>query len=51
MSTRGACSNVRSTPTGLPDCTSSVSSGASPIRLRSIARSASGLRAALPLPP
>ena len=28
MSTRGACSVVRTMPTGLPDCTSSVSSGA-----------------------
>src|SRR3954471_9167949 len=51
MSTRGARSWVRSTPTGLPLCTSSVSSG--PIE-RSVSVMASKLRqsrAARPLPP
>jgi len=47
----GASVWVRNTPTGLPDCTSSVSSGLS---LRSVSRIASKqdqLRAALPMPP
>ena len=51
MSTRGAMSWVRITPTGLPDCTSSVSSG--PI-VRSDSTIASKLRqsrAARPDPP
>ena len=51
MSTRGASSWVRKTPTGLPDWMSSDSSGFS---RRSVARMASRLsqlRAALPMPP
>ena len=51
MSTRGAHSCVRNTPTGLPDCTSSVSSGSSSSRVRTIASYASHVRAALPVPP
>ena len=51
MSTRGAISCVWKTPTGLPDCTSRVSSS---LRRRSVATMASKLsqsRAALPAPP
>ena len=51
MSTRGAHSWVRNTPTGLPDWTSRVSS---PSRSRSeatMASKASQLRAARPEPP
>ena len=51
MSTRGAHSCVRNTPTGLPDCTSIVSSSASPRRVRTMASKASQLRAARPVPP
>ena len=51
MSTRGAHSWVRSTPTGLPDCTSSVSSSARSRSVRTIASKAAQLRAALPEPP
>ena len=51
MRTRGESTVVRNTPTGLPDCTSSVSSSPS---ARSAVRIASKLgqsRAALPMPP
>ena len=48
MSTRGAHSCVRKTPTGLPDWTSSVSSSSSVAQLATIASKASQLRAALP---
>ena len=51
MSTRGAHSWVRKTPTGLPDCTSSVSSASRSSSVRTIASNASQLRAALPVPP
>ena len=51
MSTRGAPSWVRTTPTGLPDCTSSVSSGAIARSEPTIASNASQDRAARPLPP
>ncbi len=51
MSTRGAHSWVRITPTGLPDCTSSVSSDSSVVRARTMASYASQLRAAFPVPP
>ena len=51
MSTRGAHSWVRNTPTGLPDCTSSVSSASSVVSVRTIASYASQLRAARPVPP
>jgi hypothetical protein len=51
MSTRGACSKVRKTATGLPLCTISVSSSASRRSVRSIASSDAWSRAALPLPP
>ena len=50
-STRGAHSWVCSTPTGLPDCTSMVSSFFSVVRVRTIASKLSQLRTALPLPP
>ncbi len=51
MSTRGAHSCVRITPTGLPDCTSSVSSSFSVLSVRTMASYASHDRAALPVPP
>ena len=51
MSTRGAHAWVRITPTGLPDCTSSVSSSSRSRRVRTMASYASQLRAALPVPP
>ena len=51
MSTRGAHSCVRMTPTGLPLCTSRVSSLSSVVRARTIASYASHERAALPVPP
>ena len=50
-STRGAHSWVRNTPTGLPDCTSIVSSAVSVVSVRAIASNASQLRAAWPVPP
>ena len=51
MSTRGAHSCVRKTPTGLPDWTSSVSSSARRRSSRTMASNASQLRAARPVPP
>ena len=51
MSTRGAHSWVRNTPTGLPDCTSIVSSSASVRSVRHMASNASHERAARPVPP
>ena len=51
MSTRGAHSWVRITPTGFPDWTSSVSSPCRSSRLRTIASKAGQLRAARPEPP
>ena len=51
ISTRGAHSCVVSTPTGLPDWTSSVSSSPSVVSVRTIASYASHDRAALPVPP
>ena len=51
ISTRGAHSWVRITPTGLPDCTSIVSSSPSVVSVRTSASYASQLRAALPVPP
>ena len=51
MSTRGAQRCVRKMPTGLPDCTSSVSSCSSDRSERTIASNAGQLRAARPDPP
>jgi hypothetical protein len=51
ISTRGACSVVRNTPTGLPLCTKSVSSGSSLRSVRTMAWKLGQSRAALPLPP
>ena len=51
ISTRGAHSWVRITPTGLPLCTSSVSSSSSVVSARTMASYASHDRAALPVPP
>jgi MoxR-like ATPase len=51
MRTRGAHSWVRSTPTGLPDWTSRVSSSPRVTRVRQMASNASQLRAARPVPP
>jgi hypothetical protein len=51
ISTRGAHSCVRHTPTGLPDCTSSVSSPSSRCSSRTIASNAAHERAARPVPP
>ena len=51
MSTRGAHSCVRSTPTGLPDCTSIVSSSARVVRVRTMASNERQSRAARPVPP
>ncbi len=51
ISTRGAHSWVRITPTGLPDCTSSVSSSSRSRSVRTSASYAGQLRAALPVPP
>jgi hypothetical protein len=51
MRTRGAISEVRTTPTGLPDCTSNVSSGAICRSEVTIESKASQLRAARPDPP
>jgi hypothetical protein len=48
MSTRGASACVRNTPTGLPDCTSSVSSSSSAQRRDDGVEGRSQLRAALP---
>ncbi len=49
--TRGAHSWVCITPTGRPDCTSIVSSGARVVRVRTIASYARQSRAARPVPP
>ena len=51
ISTRGAHSWVRSTPTGRPDTTSMVSSAASPRRVATMAWKLGQSRAALPVPP
>ena len=51
MSTRGAHSCVRMTPTGRPDCTSSVSSSPRVVSVRVIASKLAQSRAALPVPP
>ncbi len=51
MRTRGACAWVRKTPTGFPDCTSSVSSSPSARSARTMASKHSQVRAALPIPP
>ncbi len=51
MSTRGAHSWVRSTPTGRPDWTSIVSSSASVVSVRTIASKLRQSRAARPVPP
>jgi hypothetical protein len=51
MSTLGAHSWVRITPTGLPDWTSIVSSSSRSRNVRTSASYASQLRAALPVPP
>ena len=51
INTRGAMACVRNTPTGLPDCTSSVSSSRSVCSVRTIASYASHDRAARPVPP
>ena len=51
ISTRGAHSWVFITPTGLPDCTSIVSSGSRSRSVASSASYASQVRAALPVPP
>ena len=51
MSTRGAISWVRVTPTGLPDCTSRVSSSRRSPRQATMASKQSQERAARPVPP
>ena len=51
ISTRGAHSWVRSTPTGLPDWTSMVSSSRSIVSVRTMASNAAQWRAARPVPP
>src|SRR5579864_865657 len=51
INTRGASSCVRNTPTGLPDCTSSVSSLPSASSSRTMAWNEGQSRAALPEPP
>ncbi len=51
MSTRGASSWVRKIATGLPDCTSKVSSSFSVLRERTIWSKLFQSRAALPRPP
>ena len=51
ISTRGAHSWVRSTPTGRPDCTSSVSSCRRSVRVRQMASKLAQSRAARPVPP
>src|SRR6476660_4321977 len=50
ISTRGAHSWVRQTPTGLPDCTSIVSSSASVVKVRTIASKHAQSPAARPVP-
>src|SRR5438445_12210623 len=51
MSTRGASGWVVNTPTGFPDCTSSVSSSPSVVRVRQIASNEAQSLAAFPVPP
>ena len=51
MSTRGAHSWVRMTPTGRPDWTSIVSSASRVCRVRTIASNDRQSRAARPVPP
>ena len=51
ISTRGAHSWVRMTPTGLPDWTSLVSSSRSDVRVATMASNDCQLRAARPVPP
>ncbi len=51
MSTLGAHSWVRNTPTGRPDWTSRVSSPSSVVRVRTIASKLGQSRAARPVPP
>ena len=51
MSTRGAHSWVRMTPTGRPDCTSMVSSSRRSVRVRTMASKLRQSRAARPVPP
>jgi hypothetical protein len=51
MSTRGAHSWVRKTPTGRPDCTSIVSSLSNVDSVRTSAWNDGQSRAALPVPP
>jgi hypothetical protein len=51
MSTLGAHSCVRMTPTGRPDCTSMVSSGWRVVSVRTMASNDFQSRAARPVPP
>jgi hypothetical protein len=51
ISTRGAFSCVVKTPTGLPDCTKSVSSFSRRLSVATMASKHSQLRAAFPVPP
>jgi hypothetical protein len=51
ISTRGAHSCVRITPTGRPDCTSIVSSSRRSVSVRTIASKLRQSRAARPVPP
>ena len=51
ISTRGASGCVVNTPTGFPDCTSSVSSSPSVVRVRQMASKDAQSRAAFPVPP
>jgi hypothetical protein len=51
IKTRGAFSCVLNTPTGLPDCTSSVSSSLSSFKLARIWSNEAQSRAARPMPP
>ncbi len=51
MRTRGASGCVRSTPTGFPLCTRSVSSSESVLSVAQMRSNEGQSRAALPLPP
>jgi hypothetical protein len=51
ISTRGASAWVRNTPTGLPDCTHSVSSASRSRRAATMRSKLSQSRAARPMPP
>src|SRR6185436_4878894 len=51
IKTRGASRCVRTIPTGLPDCTRSVSSSSSSLSALTMASNAAQLRAAFPMPP